>query len=291
MGRFPIKISLPDGSLPAFGDHSQTTGSRSYRNHAAAVARLTRDEDEILWYATEGKEGRKPAYDSVALDWAGYYVMRTGWEKDDLYMAIKAGPFGAAHQNEDKLSFELAAYGERFLVDPGMYIYDSANPWRKYFVSSLAHNTVVVDGLTQYRRDERDQWVATEPNDAIWISEPDYDYFSGYYNSGYTDFTRYPFGIESAEAAGHPSAGCVVCQTGCLARHRLAHPCRSQRTHLRSFVPESAADRRNRSRLRRGQRGGFDQCDVGHLSGRNGTRKECGQRANGADPAQVDLFG
>ena len=194
MGRFPIKISLPDGSLPAFGDHSQTTGSRSYRNHAAAVARLTRDEDEILWYATEGKEGRKPAYDSVALDWAGYYVMRTGWEKDDLYMAIKAGPFGAAHQNEDKLSFELAAYGERFLVDPGMYIYDSANPWRKYFVSSLAHNTVVVDGLTQYRRDERDQWVATEPNDAIWISEPDYDYFSGYYNSGYTDFTRYPSG-------------------------------------------------------------------------------------------------
>lgn len=194
MGRFPIKISRPDGSLPAFGDASQRTSSQSYRNHAAVVARLTQDTDEILWYATSGKEGRKPDYDSVALDWAGYYVMRTGWDKDDLYMAIKAGPYGAAHQNDDKLSFELAAYGERFLVDPGMYIYDSSNPWRKYFISSLAHNTVVVDGLTQYRRDERDQWVATEPNDAIWISEPNYDYFSGYYNFGYTDFTSYPSG-------------------------------------------------------------------------------------------------
>ncbi|MGI6610107.1 MAG: alginate lyase family protein [Limnochordia bacterium] len=192
MGRFPIKISRPDGSLPAFGDASQRTSSQGYRNHAAVVAQLTGDTDEILWYATSGKEGRRPAYDSVALDWSGYYVMRSGWEKDDLYMAIKAGPYGAAHQNEDKLSFELCGYGERFLVDPGLYIYDSANPWRKYFVSSLAHNTVVVDGLSQYRRDVRDQWVSSEPNDALWISEPNYDYFSGVYDFGYADFMRYP---------------------------------------------------------------------------------------------------
>ena len=191
MARFIVSLSRPDGSLPAFGDASQNR-SQGARANVQAVAELVGDEGELLWYGTSGERGRPPAYASRALEWSGYYVMRTGWSEDDLYMAIKAGPYGAAHQNDDKLSFELYAHGQPFLIDPGMYIYDSANPWRKYFVSSLAHNTVVVDGYSQYRRDERESWVATEPNAARWVSEPGYDYFSGVYNSGYADFMRYP---------------------------------------------------------------------------------------------------
>ena len=73
-------------------------------------------------------------------------------------------------------------------MDPGYYTYNYTSPWRKYYVSSLAHNTVVPDGLTQHRKDEEHLYVATEPNDAIWICGKTYDFMSGTYDSGYADY-------------------------------------------------------------------------------------------------------
>jgi hypothetical protein len=188
MARHLIKISRPDGSLPAFGEVSQSRVSSSVRSSAARVAQFIGDEGDLLWCATSGEKGEAPSYTSTAQNWAGFYTMRTGWDKDALYMVMKAGPYGAAHQNEDKLNFELYAYNELFFVDPGYYIYNANSPWRKYYISSLAHNTVVPDGLTQYRRNESHLWVNKEPNDAIWISEEGYDFVSGKYDSGYGDF-------------------------------------------------------------------------------------------------------
>src|SRR5690606_22216287 len=101
------------------------------------------------------------------------------------HMAIKAGPFGLAHQQEDKLSFELYANGELFLIDPGYYIYNSNSNWRKYFRSSLAHNTIIPDGLSQFRSAQRGLWENKKPNDAVWESTDDYDFFSGSYQHGY----------------------------------------------------------------------------------------------------------
>ncbi len=185
MASYLVKLSRPDGSIPAFSEMSQGSGRSPI---VGTVADFFDDKGELLWYSTAGAKGKAPDYHSVSLDWAGYYIMRSGWERDDLYMAVKAGPYGFGHQNEDKLSFELCAYEELFLVDPGYYTYNYTSPWRKYYVSSLAHNTVVPDGLTQHRKDEEHLYVATEPNDAIWICGKTYDFMSGTYDSGYADY-------------------------------------------------------------------------------------------------------
>ena len=39
--------------------------------------------------------------------------------------------------------------GYPFLVDPGTYAYHTHAEWRKYFVSTLAHNTVTINNADQ----------------------------------------------------------------------------------------------------------------------------------------------
>ncbi|MBM4149927.1 MAG: hypothetical protein FJ224_12925, partial [Lentisphaerae bacterium] len=46
-------------------------------------------------------------------------------------------------------SFTLRAFGRDVLVDPGTYDYFSYPQWRRYFRSTAAHNTVVVDSQNQ----------------------------------------------------------------------------------------------------------------------------------------------
>ena len=61
------------------------------------------------------------------------------------------GPLGylsiAAHGHADALSFVLNIGDREILVDPGTYAYHTDPAWRRYFRSTLAHNTVGVDEL------------------------------------------------------------------------------------------------------------------------------------------------
>lgn len=64
----------------------------------------------------------------------------------DLWLGIKSGYVGGmAHKHEDDLSFVLFALGKDIFLDPGMYNYEKTDPYRKYFVSANAHNTIIVD--------------------------------------------------------------------------------------------------------------------------------------------------
>jgi hypothetical protein len=189
MAEFLVKISRPDGTIPAFNEMIQSHGdSREIRKKIRAISRATNDNGTLSWFGHDGASGTKPAYESVALNWAGYYVMRSGWGLKDNYMAIKAGPYGTAHQQEDKLSFELFANGELFLIDPGFYVYNRESLWRKYYQSSLAHNTVAPDRLSQYRYGKRFLYENKKPNDALWLSTKKYDFLSATYNNGYADY-------------------------------------------------------------------------------------------------------
>lgn len=189
MARFLVDFSRPDGTIPAFNEMVQNHGDgNKTRQKVRNIANVTNDDGILKWFGSNGAQGTKPGYNSVAFKWSGYYVMRSGWDKNDNYMAIKAGPYGLAHQQEDKLSFELFANGEPFLIDPGFYIYNKASIWRKYYRSSLAHNTVAPNGLSQLREGQRVLYENKEPNDALWISNDKYDFLSAVYNNGYADF-------------------------------------------------------------------------------------------------------
>ncbi|MGD8239688.1 MAG: heparinase II/III-family protein, partial [Armatimonadota bacterium] len=95
--------------------------------------------------------------------------------------------FGAGHQHEDKLTFILFAGGRPQIIDAGNYYYN-ASRWRRYVLSTRGHNTVMVDGLDQHRRRNRDTYVLTppfEPLDNVWISAESFDYVVGTYDDGY----------------------------------------------------------------------------------------------------------
>ena len=71
----------------------------------------------------------------------------------EIYCHFDAAPLGylsiAAHGHADALSFELHIDGQPFLVDPGTYCYHTDAEWRRYFVSTRAHNTIGIAGIDQ----------------------------------------------------------------------------------------------------------------------------------------------
>jgi hypothetical protein len=83
----------------------------------------------------------------------GYFVLGEDFETPrEVRLVADAGQLGylaiAAHAHADALSFTLSVGGQPILVDPGTFSY-STMPWRHYFRSTAAHNTVVVDDRDQ----------------------------------------------------------------------------------------------------------------------------------------------
>jgi uncharacterized heparinase superfamily protein len=84
----------------------------------------------------------------------GHFILRkhAGHDKE-IYCHFDAAPLGylsiAAHGHADALSVVVHIDGYPFLVDPGTYAYHTHAEWRKYFVSTLAHNTVTINNSDQ----------------------------------------------------------------------------------------------------------------------------------------------
>lgn len=52
-----------------------------------------------------------------------------------------------AHGHLDALSFTLSVDGLEIFIDPGTYLYQNAEPWRSYFRSTAAHNTMRINQM------------------------------------------------------------------------------------------------------------------------------------------------
>jgi hypothetical protein len=69
--------------------------------------------------------------------------------------------------------------------DAGNYPYDSSQ-WRRYVISTRAHNTVMVDGMEQNQRGKpREEYVVKEPLPHTWVTAEDHDYAAAAYDLGY----------------------------------------------------------------------------------------------------------
>jgi hypothetical protein len=110
---------------------------------------------------------------------AGLFLLRTprGTEPE-LWCRCDGGPHGflsiAAHAHADALSVEVRCDEVELLVDPGTYCYHGEPEWRSYFRSTLAHNTIEVDGANQSVEggpflwtSRTDTTVDEEPRDAL----------------------------------------------------------------------------------------------------------------------------
>jgi hypothetical protein len=90
---------------------------------------------------------------------AGMTILRSGAGDEEIWCRCDGGPHGflsiAAHAHADALSVELRHGGVEVLADPGTYCYHGEPRWRRYFRSTLGHNTLELDG--------RDQSVSAGP--------------------------------------------------------------------------------------------------------------------------------
>ncbi len=141
--------------------------------------------------ATSGAEGAWPEYKSDVLPYVGHCMMRTGWDKDAIFAHFDSAYYGWGHAHEDKLSFNLHAYGKRLLSDGGNYDYDRSK-MRSMTVLTRAHNTAMVDMLdqrrgynTNYQAIEEKAVIEKIPSDLSWNFGETYEVAEGLYDCGY----------------------------------------------------------------------------------------------------------
>ncbi|MFF0204911.1 alginate lyase family protein [Streptomyces sp. NPDC005017] len=129
--------------------------------------------------------GSRPASRPAHFADAGMTVLRG---PEEIWARCDGGPHGflsiAAHAHADALSVEVRHDGVDVLADPGTYCYHGQPEWRRYFRSTLGHNTLSLDGTDQsvsggpflWTRHARSRVLTAEPSGggvARWSAEHD----------------------------------------------------------------------------------------------------------------------
>ncbi len=199
---FLLLSQKPDGRLPLINDTNEMDVPAFLTEFLKSYER-----PDLLFAATQGAQGHPPLPTSVEFPYSGYYIMRSDWTPSARYLIFDAGSYGGFHGHEDKLSFELSAFGTPMITDGGAYAYTGDEAFRAYFVSTWAHNTVLIDGQGQNRFLYNHYKVSTRADRApkldgnTWISAPDYDLARGVYNDGYSAMNSKGRGAEEIETA------------------------------------------------------------------------------------------
>ncbi len=165
MHEFVMSSALPDSTLPLWGDANPAVTVESLVRGATLFKR-----DDFSFVATKGQKGTPPRLTSVGFPNGGFYYMRTGWQPDAHYLAIRCGPFGS-HGHHDVLSLIASSFGKMILIDPGVYIYGT--PESSELSGTKSHNTITVDN--------RD---ASSGQSDAWVTSERFDFFAGH-NDGY----------------------------------------------------------------------------------------------------------
>ncbi len=248
-------ITRPDGSSPLYGDDDGgrllTLNARKgddFRDTLAIGAALFDRGDwkfvagdapiEMLWLlgpqALEHYD-QLPAKANPETNRAfvegGYFVMRDNWSNEAGYLLIDCGPHGegnCGHAHADALSFEYAAEGKTWLVDPGTFTYTGDASLRDYFRSTAAHNTITVDGRSQSSPSGPFAWNASAKSQAKqFVEQAGFVYFEGTHD-GYESLadpvthTRSILFLKQSGDSDLPPIVVVRDRFNARARHRYA---------------------------------------------------------------------
>ncbi len=203
MVEFELWITKPDGLLPLFGDSalgdthlrfSAASGGPAFLGWSDLKSIAPPLDEASVWLLGPkrvkrylGAPATGLALNSRAFSEGGYFVMRSGQGPEATYLAFDCGPFGYRpapnHGHADALSFELCAFGQTLLVDPGVYSTHVGPAWRNFFRGSSAHNTIVVDSQDQsILLDTQRVYRPAQATLHQWISSDHFDFVDGSHN-------------------------------------------------------------------------------------------------------------
>jgi hypothetical protein len=178
--------SEPNGYIPMLNDSQKMYNVM--RKRLISGADLFPNRKDYEWFVSNGERGESIKTTSHFFADGGQVVMRSGWNADDNYLLMDAGPFGTSHGNEDKLSISVDGYGTRHIIDCGGYNYEDTNPFRIYSVSTHGKSAPLVDDLNQNRRVTKELYERKSP--IAW------------YTSDKLDYTAATFGADKDEVFG-----------------------------------------------------------------------------------------
>lgn len=152
--QYMVDIISPLGTNPQNNDTDWNDQRRRIRQGLETFDRPT-----WRYVVTGGEAGERPADPpSRYAPYAGQLISRSGWGTDDQWSFFDVGPWGKAHQHNDKLHLSVVAGGRQLLVDSGRFNYDGpiAQRFRKPMgAHSRGHNVLLVEGLTQVNAPRR----------------------------------------------------------------------------------------------------------------------------------------
>jgi hypothetical protein len=142
-GRWPLLLSLGEVIFGRLSWWPPTDASAS----GAIIGAMLDERRDVA-----GRPAQRPSRFTDA----GTVVLRAaGGREPEIWCRLDGGPHGflsiAAHAHADALSVEVRYGGVDILADPGTYCYHGEPEWRSYFRSTIAHNTVELDGRNQSR--------------------------------------------------------------------------------------------------------------------------------------------
>lgn len=137
---FLDKFNLTGNNIPSIGDS----------DNGYALSKFM----SINW------SEKLPESDIATLNESGYTIYND--IKNNFRLILDHGPLGMApsfgHGHADALSVLLDVSQQNILIDPGTGSYLGDLEMRRYFRSTAAHNTVVVDGLDQAQQKTPFMW-------------------------------------------------------------------------------------------------------------------------------------
>lgn len=177
MVHFYLNTQFPDYTVPCFSD-GRRSEPYSFVKNIRRWATLFPEDEQLRYFATQGKEGRCPAHLSYASPVTGFFTLRNGWDKDATVMVLKAGPKGEWHCQPDNGTFELWFNGKNLFPDSGCYVFGGDEEvWkqRNWFRQTAVHNTLTLDNRTlETTRSVTRLWQADGDTQMLVTENPGY---------------------------------------------------------------------------------------------------------------------
>lgn len=175
--RFVMDMLYPNYSTENFNDtrSARQTKSVLLRN-LQSYSEMFPEDKELLWMASEGKQGEKPTSRLQKYSTSGYYMLRNEWGADGTMLILKNNynPDNKWHCQPDNGTIALWKGGRRFLPDAGVFTYDTGkDSKRSEYAATEVHNTMTL-GLATIANDymkgkylgdgsaDNYIWIATE---------------------------------------------------------------------------------------------------------------------------------
>jgi len=204
-----VLLAQPNKKLPVLQDDTDNPfAEKNQMDDALTIGAIIFNDSLFRYFSTDkipgsiywlmGKnqltklnsiEAIKPELGSAELEQTGYYIMRDGWDKNNLYMTISAGlsAHKPDHQHGDMLGLVAYANGHEILPNYQVrYKYPDYIFWKNSWVKNIA----LVDSITLGRRWKANRgksgfgkWMfLPDPKVISWTKAENYDHFIGSHN-------------------------------------------------------------------------------------------------------------